>query len=232
LNPGTKCTVLIASTDLLQALKTQTVTDDSELLAFSDTEALRALEQISRRRPGVVVLERGFAATPRGAALINRIKADPTLRESEIRVVSPESQVEGAGPTAVAADRPAPIAAFDPPAMALLSTELDPGGTRRASRFTMAANVAADLNGNTATLVDLTTTGAQVVSTTILRPKQRVRVALGDDQGAVRCNAVVAWAAFEMSPAGSPQYRAGLAFLDANPDAIDAFCARHKVAEG
>jgi hypothetical protein len=42
-----------------------------------------------------VALERVFAATPRGAALINRISADPTLRQLEIRFVSHESQDNG-----------------------------------------------------------------------------------------------------------------------------------------
>ena len=65
--------------DLLPALKERVVDDGGELLAFTDTDALRALEVISRRRPRLVALERTFAATPRGAALINRIKADPAL---------------------------------------------------------------------------------------------------------------------------------------------------------
>src|ERR1700704_6585072 len=69
-------------------LKERALDADGEVLAFSDTDALRALDVISRRRPRVVALERTFAATPRGAALINRIKADPTLSGSAIRVVS------------------------------------------------------------------------------------------------------------------------------------------------
>ena len=61
------------------------------MLAFADVEALRALEVITKRRPEIVALERLFAATPRGAALINRIKADPSLQQSDIRVVSLET---------------------------------------------------------------------------------------------------------------------------------------------
>ena len=34
------------------------------------------------------MLERLFAATPRGAALINRIKTDPQVSQAEIRVMS------------------------------------------------------------------------------------------------------------------------------------------------
>ena len=84
------------------------------------------------------------------------------------------------------------------------------------------------LDGNAAKLVDLSTVGAQVMSPTILKPNQRVRMALADDQGALRFNATVAWASFEIPPKGGPQYRAGVDFVDANSDGVDAFCLRHK----
>ena len=61
------------------------------MLTFTDADALLALQTIMQRRPQVVALERMFAVTPRGAALINRIKADPTLREAEIRVLAHNS---------------------------------------------------------------------------------------------------------------------------------------------
>lgn len=57
-------------------------------LRFSDAQPLEALEAITLHRPSLVVLERFFAATPRGAALINRIKADPGCANAEIRVLS------------------------------------------------------------------------------------------------------------------------------------------------
>src|SRR5262245_50160665 len=85
------CTVLIAAADQLPVLKQKTTGLDGELLAFTDTDALLALEVITKRRPPIIVLERTFAATPRGTALINRIKADPTLESSEIRVMAPDS---------------------------------------------------------------------------------------------------------------------------------------------
>src|SRR5436190_9729756 len=40
------------------------------------------------RRPQLLRLERMFASTPRGVALINRIKADPGLVHMEIEVVA------------------------------------------------------------------------------------------------------------------------------------------------
>ena len=63
-------------------------TSFADTITFSDTEALKALDAITRERPPVVALERLFAATSRGAALINRIKADPSLGGCEIRIVA------------------------------------------------------------------------------------------------------------------------------------------------
>ena len=75
----------------MPALKERTAAEGHELVAFADSDALRALEVITTRRPAIVALDRAFAASPRGAALINRIKADPSLVDTEIRVVSHDS---------------------------------------------------------------------------------------------------------------------------------------------
>jgi hypothetical protein len=84
------------------------------------------------------------------------------------------------------------------------------------------------VDGNQAVLVDLSTLGAQLVSATVLKPSQRVRMALFDAKGTVRFNAAVAWASFEIPPDSVPRYRAGIEFIDADPAAVDAYCARHK----
>lgn len=220
------CTVLIAAPELLPILKERSVEPAAELLMFSDAEALHALEVITQRRPRVVTLERLFAATPRGAALINRIKADPTLNDAEIRVVAHDSDYTRVSPrraVAVAAAAPAAVVS-EPPALA----PLDYRGTRRAPRFRMSGVVSVLVDGNAAQIVDLSTMGAQVVSPASLRPNQRVRIALPDDIGQVRFNAVVAWASFEIPPSEGPRYRAGLEFADADPLAVEGFIGRHK----
>ena len=218
------CTVLIAAPDLLNALKQRTDTGGGDLLAFSDTDALRALEVITERRPDVVAFERLFAATPRGAALINRIKADPSLSESEIRVVSHDSDARispppsGGGTTPVAA----PVETGEAP--------LDQIGTRRAPRQKVDAFVEVLVDTHLASVVDLSTDGAQVVSATVLKPNQRVRVTLSDDQCVLRFNSSVAWASFEIPSNVGPRYRAGLQFLDANSAAVDAYALRHRAS--
>jgi hypothetical protein len=230
------CTVVIGAPDLLPALKKRAADGAGEVLAFTDADALLALEAITERRPQIVALERVFAATPRGAALINRIKADPSLTQSEIRVVAHDSEYsrvsprkpEPGGPVAAApaaaAAASAPVAAPVAPVLA----PLDQRGTRRAPRFRIAGSVEVLVDGNTATLVDLSTIGAHVVSPTILKPNQRVRMALADDKATVRFNAAVAWASFEIPPKAAPRYRAGIEFMDADSAAVDAFCERHK----
>ena len=75
-------TVLIASPEHLSALQRRD--DLGDVLAFSDTDALRALDTITRQRPQVVALERLFASTSRGTAMINRIKARGTLQPEQL----------------------------------------------------------------------------------------------------------------------------------------------------
>ena len=183
---------------------------NSEVLTFTDAEALHALDAITKRRPTVVALERLFATTPRGAALINRIKVDPNLTNTEIRIVSRDADYLRVSPRPVA-----PV-------------QLDHRGTRRAPRVRMAGGVDILVEGARAALVDLSAVGVQVVSPGGLKPKQTVSIALKDGQGAVECTGLVAWASFEMSSEGGARYRAGIDLIGAEPSSVDAYGVRHK----
>lgn len=218
----TTCTVLIGSAELLPHLKDRTGGDPGDLLQFTDVDALRALEAITERKPGVVAIEKTFAATPRGSALINRIKADPTLTTCEIRIVSPTAE-----PVTVTRGKAAETA---PAVGAAPAAPLDQRGTRRAPRFRVSGQVEVLVDGNLALLVDLSTIGAQVLSPTVLKPNQRVRMSLSDEHSSVRFNASVAWAAFEIPKNANPRYRAGIEFIDADKAAVNAYLARHKQA--
>lgn len=210
-------TVLIGAPNHLPALEARLATVEGEKLVFPDSDALRAFEAIVKLRPSLIALERLFAASPRGAALIRRIKADPSLEESEIRVIAHDSDYMRVSPRLVppiAAPLPAP-----PP--------LDQRGTRRAPRFKIKPSADATVDGQQALIVDLSTVGAQVLSAAAMKPSQRVKVSLADDLGQVRFDADVAWASFEMQPKG-PRYRAGLAFIEADASRLEGYCSRHK----
>ena len=224
------CIVVIGAHDQLPALKQRAHGTPGEVIAFADTDALRALDVIVQRQPEVVALERLFAATPRGAALIGRIKADPALAHSEIRVIAHDGDYMRVSPRtpAPAATATAEVAPVVSAVIEAPSHPLDQRGTRRARRHRIAEQVDMTLDGSAAAVVDLSVAGAQVLSSNVLKPNQRVRVALHDAAGAVRFNAVVAWASFEIPPKTAPRYRAGLAFVDADATAVDAFCQRHR----
>jgi hypothetical protein len=99
--------------------------------------------------------------------------------DSDYARVSPRRPVESGRGTA-AAVAPAPAA------------PLDQKGTRRAPRYNVAGSLDVMVDGNQALLVNLSTVGAQVLSPTVLKPNQRVRMLLSDAEGTVRFNASVA----------------------------------------
>jgi len=223
--------VLIAEPDQLSVLKGRSEYSDAQ--AFTDAETPAALEAIMTGRPDIVAIERIFAKKSRGAALINRIKADTSLETVEIRIVSAESGASKSsgrgGSAAVPAAGPSGAAATAA-AVATPPAALDQKGTRRAPRFRIIEGIEVLIDGNPAMLVDLSTVGAQVVSGTLLKPNQRVRLSFTEGAKPVRFSAGVAWSAFELPKAG-PRYRAGIEFFDADPDAVGRFCDTNRAED-
>ena len=105
-------------------------------------------------------------------------------------------------------------------------------GIRRTPRFLIQGSVDVLVDGSPASLVNISVTGAQLVSPTIIRPKQRVRVSLVADDRTLRFNAVVAWASYEIPPDSVPRYRAGVEFVDADLSELEAYCARLRETQG
>ena len=253
--------VIIAALNLTPSLRERVAGEttggkNDDLLTFADTEPIQALQTILEQKPRLIVLERLFAATPRGAALINRIKTDPQVSQAEIRVMSHTgdyTRVVSRG----AAPEPAPEPVKATPHAAAESAaavdvevvteeeedeaeagesdaerprQLDWHGTRRAARYRIRQGVEIQLDGNPANLVDLSVMGAQVISATILRPNQRVRISVPTDDFVMRFRGAVAWAKFELpKPTEPPRYRAGVEFNDADAAAMDEYCSKHKL---
>jgi hypothetical protein len=217
--------VLIGLADTLPSLQEQ-LDPSAEVQTFTESEALEALDHIIRTKPAVVAMQDEFADSSRGQALINRIKDDATLSDVEVRVMAKNAAKNrvavkrgkhGGTAAAVAVDESKP---------------LDQKGTRRAPRTRIKDGVEVAVDGNPAALVDLSQVGAQVVSATVLKPNQRVRIIMGDGKGAVKCAGSIAWAAFEM-PKGMPtRYRAGIDW-GVVPEAanVEGFAKKHKKHE-
>jgi PilZ domain len=233
--------LLIAAHNLMPALQEQ-VDAQGDVLRFADNEPIQALQAIIQHRPPLIVLERLFAATPRGAALINRIKSDPALASCEVRVMShtgdyarqvvkpsrgpapvPQGRIEQAGTATQASES----------SVATVATpRLDWQGTRRAPRHRVRAGIEMQLDGNAAAVVDISIVGAQVLSPTVLRPNQKVRISLPGDDFMMRFRGAIAWAKFELPHAQmkGPHYRAGVEFVDADTNALEQFCGKNKEA--
>ena len=215
--------VLIGLADSLSVLQ-ERLDQAAEIQTYTDGEALEALDHIMTTKPEVVAMQDEFSESSRGVALINRIKDDPTLAETEVRILAKDAKRNrvavkrgGKGGGTAVLDEPKPI--------------LDQKGTRRAPRVKVKDGVEIAVDGNPASLVDVSTVGVQVISPTVLKPNQRVRVILGDARNQIKCSGSIAWAAFEM-PKGAPtRYRAGIDFgTSADVAGLNAFSKKHKKA--
>jgi len=110
------------------------------------------------------------------------------------------------------------------------SRPLDWHGTRRATRYKVRPGVEIQVDGNPASVVDLSVVGVQVVSSTILRPNQKVRISIPNEDFVMRFRGAIAWAKFELpKPNDSPRYRAGVDFADADATALDEFVLKIKI---
>lgn len=214
--------MLIGPVDALPGLQ-ERLSPGADVQTFTESEAIEALDHIIQTKPAVIALDNDFSTTTRGKALINRIKDDPGLAGCEVRIIAHDSEISHVavkrGGTAVAVDD-------------LPKPALDKAGTRRAPRIRVKDGVEVAVDGNPAALIDLSAVGAQVVSATVLKPNQRVRVVMGDSKTPIRCNGSVSWAAFEM-PKGQPtRYRAGIDFgLTADADGVNGFAKKNKKDE-
>ncbi|MCX6552041.1 MAG: PilZ domain-containing protein [Acidobacteria bacterium] len=152
-----------------------------------------------------------FAQSPRGTALTHRIAIDAQLTHTKVLVVSADGTV-------------APVESPVTPRW----LPLDTSGTRRVPRIRIRAGVSVQIDGTTAELVDLSTKGAQVLSATVLKPNQRVRVVLSIEPDTTRAVGPVAWATFELlKGTPEPRYRAGIEFSVAEAEPILRFCLMH-----
>jgi hypothetical protein len=213
--------VLIGPADALPGLR-ERLDSSAEVNTFTDAEALEALDHIIRVKPSLVAMQEEFANSSRGQALINRIKDDGALKNCEVRVMARDAAKNRVavkrgshGGAAVALDEPKPA--------------LDQKGTRRAQRTRMRDGVEVAVDGTPASLIDLSAVGAQVLSPTVLKPNQRVRVIMGDGKTAVKCAGAIAWASFEMPKGLATRYRAGIDFgTNADAAALESFAKKHK----
>jgi len=98
-------------------------------------------------------------------------------------------------------------------------TASSPCDRRMALRFEIQESAQALIDDRAVTLVDLSVTGAQILSPALLwRPGQLVQVVVSKEEEAIQCQAGIVWGGFEiLRPTWMPYYRAGVSFKNADP---------------
>ena len=208
-------TVLIADAQRMPALRASGPIPGS-VLYFSDANLASALESIRAQSPNVVALESNFAESPAGKAFVDRLRA---LDISGVELMS-LSRVNGAWSTAPLADEPS--------AASEVADEPVELNTRRAPRFLVVDPAQASIDGKETNLIDVSALGAQVLSDPVLRPKQRIKVTITEDQAVIQFVARVAWSVYEkLKTSPNAHYRAGLEFDEGTQKALEDFCKLH-----
>jgi hypothetical protein len=184
---------------------------DPAIAVFCESESLEALRLIVSHPPRVVALDGSMVRTARGALIVSQLRE---LGGVDVRVLTED---EGRLPVLLVHRDITLHAATHP---------LEGCGTRDAKRVPITPGLEIVVDGERSRLVNLSTTGAQLVVNVRIQPRQRVRLTLIDDKWEKRLNAVVAWSTIEMAQS-AVMYRAGVTFVDPDADAIAAFCVRH-----
>lgn len=201
-------TILIGPKTLAAPLAEYPGTKDTEVVVFDEAQVCQAVEHMVRQRPRVVAMPEKFATSPRGTALTHRIAVDDQLTDTRVLMIDTQGAV-------------VPI----PSDTRSTWLPVDVAGTRRVPRIRMRQGIDVQIDGATASLVDLSTMGAQVLSTSVLKPRQRVRVVLAVEPYLIRAIGTIAWALYEIPKGGMPpRYRAGLEFASADPEPLLQFC--------
>lgn len=105
----------------------------------------------------------------------------------------------------------------------LSGCRVDIVGIRKTPRHRFDDRVEVLVHGDPVMLLDVSKSGAQVLSQGKLKPMQRIRVALND--GDRPLTGIVVWSQFEL-PKEGPIYRAGIEFMSAAAGDLTAFILR------
>jgi hypothetical protein len=226
--------VVVAEASRLQAIR-DGLSVPGRGTYFTAGNLTGAMESIRMYLPKLVAVDALWAQTPPGVAFIERVEQLPIV-DGDIRLIArldgrwvatPRRPVHGVvtASGAAAASAPAIVAA---PAPALVAAQIAAISTRRAPRFLVRDAVNAVVENGSASLVDISVLGAQVVSHPVLRPNQRIKIALPDTDDMLHVTAHVAWSTFEKPQlVTDAYYRAGIEFTGAAQQALENYRRRH-----
>ena len=102
------------------------------------------------------------------------------------------------------------------------------GPPRKSDRQAFNNALGVQIDGEAALLVDLSVSGAQVLSCAALKPEKTVKMLLPSSESPVLCRGRIVWSRLEPTTPGKPiRYRAGLFFTATDQAAVQTFITRH-----
>jgi hypothetical protein len=161
-----------------------------------------------------------------------QMEIDRRTRALELALRDAESRAELAELELDRYRRSAPAAPFEPVAAPVAQNpnegqEQFRGLARGARRVAFKAEISIQVDGTPGKLVDLSTTGAQVLTPQAINPNRLVTVTLPMNDSAMPCKAKVMWSRLEPR-SGQLWYRAGVMFTSADQPALEAFLQMHQ----
>ena len=218
--------VLIADAVRLRAIR-EASPFPYRVLYFTDSNLASALGSIRAHEPSRIALDIEFAHSPQGRAFVDKLQS-PSMAGSEVFIVSFANGRWSMDPIEASSASAIRSATFSAAVFAVADLNVNLN-TRRVPRFLVMDPLAAVVDGKKTSLIDMSVMGAQVVSAPVLRPNQRLRIALPDEGDTIlQVTAHIAWSVFESSKNMlAPYYRAGMEFTDASAQLLEQYCRRH-----
>jgi hypothetical protein len=104
--------------------------------------------------------------------------------------------------------------------------------TRQARRVKKQEGLDLTVDGAESSLVDVSSSGAQILSPSAMRPNRVLRLMLTAGERALACKGRVMWARFEQARgSAAAHYRVGVKFTDVDQKTVEAFLTGPGVAQ-
>src|SRR4051812_36780733 len=214
-------TVVVADPQRMTALRDGLPTP-GRVLRYPTSNLSSVFESIRANQPGLIILDALFLQTPAGHGFVERIH-----QLALPKVVLQAAMFERGHWTMTSIDKqpPPPAVPQNQRVVAVRDAGLE---TRRVPRYLFRDLAEALAEGSSIKIVNLSVLGAQIISHPLMRPSQKLKLALPDDTTALQLTASVAWSVFEKpSDAPAPHFRVGMEFNDAVRESLEDYCKRH-----
>lgn len=230
-------TVVVADESRMAAIRSG-LAISGRVVCFPTNKVAAAWESIQLNHPKLIAVEALFGETPQGRTFMERVEG-LEIRGSAIQLIVrgngnwATTPYIGQSPAVEATTR---NAAGTDGAMPIIQTAIAvpkaSANTRRAQRFQVLDPLTAIVEGADVAVVNLSVIGAQVVTQSILRPAQTVKIELPNSEEALQLIAAVAWSTLEQAkPSLEVYYRAGMEFTNAATRTLEEYCRQHCVGE-